>query len=305
MWIWIALIILICLTYYLKKSPSNPIVIDLIIYPIKSCGGIHLQSSEVNEFGMLYDRQWVLLSPDNKIVTQQDDTNLINLMPRVLEKNSNLSELELTYHGKSVQFKPQKIGEIIEFECKKAQCEGMDEGKDVSDYLEKVLQKPYRLVRVIKHRKMNEHPKYEGLVSDEHNSNFVNSAQFLVISEESHLKTKKMIPNDLKNDLDIGCFRANIIVRGCSPFEEETWARFRIGDIEFEGIGRCQRCKITTVHHKTLQYDPDFEPVTTLRSLNGNGTKAYLGMHCVRHTCGEIRVGQRVLVKETKKFPDI
>ena len=254
---------------------------------------------------MLYDRQWVLITPDNLIVTQSDDTNLLKLQPRLIEINSSLAAVELTYEAKKFSFEPKKVGEIIEFECKKVICEGLDEGLAVSSFLREALGKEYRLIRIMKPRQMNKHPKYQGIVSDNHNSNFVNSAQFLVISEASHDKTKAAVPNEFKDSMDIGCFRANIIVRGCTAFQEETWARFRIGDIEFEGIGRCQRCKTSTVNQKNLEYFDNFEPVSTLRKINGNGTKGYLGMHCVRHTCGEIRLGQEVIIKETRKFPDI
>ena len=306
MWIYliIASIIAIILGLLLKKKKSTPIVTDIVIYPIKSCGSIHLESVQIDDFGMLYDRNWVLLTPDNNIVTQREDTLLLKLQPKLNIKINTLVSVELTHDGKKIEFEPQKIGEIIEFECMKVKCEGIDEGSRVSSYLEEVFKKPYRLVRVIKHRQISAHPRYQSLVADNHYTNFTDCAQFLVISEESYMKTKESLPSS-KKDLEIGCFRGNIIVKGISPFEEDTWARFTIGDIEFEGIGRCPRCKVTTVHQEKLSYDDHFEPVATLRKINGNGTKGYLGMHCVRHNTGEIQVGQRVIVKATRKFPDI
>ena len=300
----IGFILILGLYYFLQKRKQSVYTVsDIIIYPIKSCGAIHLKSVKINEFGMLYDRQWVLITPDDKIVTQRDDTNLLKLQPVLHEKNDVLVSVDLIYENHKISFVPKKTGEILEFECMKAKTQGIDEG--VSEFLSSVFQKDYRLISIIKNRQINEHPRYQGLVADNHKTNFTDCAQFLVISEASFEKTKVSLPTDKQASLDMGCFRGNITVKGPSPFEEDTWARFSIENIDFQGIGRCPRCKVTTVNQKTLEYDDNFEPVNTLRKLNGNGTKGYLGMHCVRHNNGEIFINSRVFIKETKKFPDI
>lgn len=131
-------------------------------------------------------------------------------------------------------------------------------------------------------------------------------AQFLIISEESCEATRRALPAHKQNDIDMSVYRANIVVRGVNrPFEEDWWENFNIGDITFQSIGKCSRCKVTTVSPKTLEWDPNMEPVTTLRRLNGNGTKGYLGMHCVRKNNGKLRVGDEVRVVSRRKFPDI
>ena len=45
---------------------------EINIYPIKSLGGISLQSSVVEERGLKYDRSWVLVDESNKFFTQRD-----------------------------------------------------------------------------------------------------------------------------------------------------------------------------------------------------------------------------------------
>ena len=45
---------------------------EINIYPIKSLGGISLQSSEVEERGLKYDRRWVLVDESNTFFTQSD-----------------------------------------------------------------------------------------------------------------------------------------------------------------------------------------------------------------------------------------
>ena len=45
---------------------------EINIYPIKSLCGISLQSSEVEERGLKYDRRWVLIDDTNRFFTQRD-----------------------------------------------------------------------------------------------------------------------------------------------------------------------------------------------------------------------------------------
>lgn len=306
MWPYILFItISIALTIYFLRSKKSPTVTQLVIYPIKSCGAINLPSIRINEFGIVFDREWVLLTPDNNIVTQRENPSLLKLKPSLHTSENEIKSVELQFESQNFRFSPSKTGEIIQFECKSVQCEGVDEGEQVSRFLRKVFDKDYKMVRVFKHRQLNQHPRYKGLVPDDFKTTFVDSAQFLVLSEETFEKTKKSLPLEKQDNLDMIAFRGNIVVKGCSAFDEDTWARFRIGDVELQGIARCPRCKITTVNQKTLEYDDNMEPVTTLRKLNGNGTKGYLGMHCVRLSNGEIKLGQSVTIKKRDKFPDI
>ena len=295
----------ITLLVYFLKSKKPPTVTELVIYPIKSCGAITLNSIRINEFGIVFDREWVLLTPDNNIVTQRENPSLLKLQPSLNTSDNEIKSVELRFESLSFRFSPTKTGEVIQFECKSVQCEGIDEGEQVSKFLRKVFDKDYKMVRVFKHRQLNQHPRYKGLVPDDFKTTFVDSAQFLVLSEETFEKTKKSMPVEKQGNLDMIAFRGNIVVRGCPAFDEDTWSRFTIGDVELQGIARCPRCKITTVNQRTLEYDDNMEPVTTLRKLNGNGTKGYLGMHCVRLSNGEIKVGQSVNIKKRDKFPDI
>ena len=305
MLVYLGFVSVIFFIIYLVKRKSPPTVIDIVVYPIKSCAGIHLASAQINEYGILFDRYWVIVDQEKKLINQHINTSVLKLKPKLKVKNGILTSVELMYEDKTFEFLPQTIGEVIESEYLGVMNGGIDEGKNVASFLQEIFQQPYRLIRILRHRQINHHPRFRGTVGDENLTTFNSYAQFLILSEESHLKTKKSIQTSLKNELDIGCFRGNIIIRGVKPFEEDSWARFTIGEVEFEGIGRNPRCKSTIVHQETLKYDEHSEPLRTLRRINGNGAKGYLGMHCIRHNNGKIRLGQPVLVKEIRKFPDI
>ena len=43
----------------------------MVIYPIKSCGGIDVNEWELCETGLVYDREWCFINSDNKIMGQK------------------------------------------------------------------------------------------------------------------------------------------------------------------------------------------------------------------------------------------
>jgi len=56
-------------SFQLKMINYN--LTQINIYPIKSLGGISLQSSLVEERGLQYDRRWMLVDEQNKFITQR------------------------------------------------------------------------------------------------------------------------------------------------------------------------------------------------------------------------------------------
>ena len=60
-------------------------------------------------------------------------------------------------------------------------------------------------------------------------------------------------------------FRLNFLVKGCNPFEEDNWEWVKIGQVIFQNIRPCNRCKLTTINPETGIKHPKMEPLVTLR----------------------------------------
>ena len=60
---------------------SNLVLSKIFIYPIKSLGGISLQSTKAEERGLQYDRRWMLIDNKNCFMTQREfpQMTLINI----------------------------------------------------------------------------------------------------------------------------------------------------------------------------------------------------------------------------------
>ena len=46
-------------------------IAQLVVYPIKSCGGIAVESAEVDAFGIRNDRRWMIVDAEGRFLTQR------------------------------------------------------------------------------------------------------------------------------------------------------------------------------------------------------------------------------------------
>ncbi len=84
--------------------------------------------------------------------------------------------------------------------------------------------------------------------------------------------------------------RPNIHVEGVEGFAENDWigSRLRLGSVELDVVGRCERCVMTTIDPDSLEIDPD-----VLRRINDEFDSC-MGVLCDVVTAGELRVGDEV-----------
>ena len=75
---------------------------EINIYPVKSLGGISLQSAQVEERGLRYDRRWMLVDETNSFITQRScpqmasiKVEIKNEMLIVTHKQNKLSPLAI------------------------------------------------------------------------------------------------------------------------------------------------------------------------------------------------------------------
>jgi uncharacterized protein len=56
----------------LAEAPSGFHLSGLYVYPIKSCGGIAVMESNVDERGLRHDRRWMLVDEANQFISQRE-----------------------------------------------------------------------------------------------------------------------------------------------------------------------------------------------------------------------------------------
>ncbi|MBP8219264.1 MAG: MOSC domain-containing protein, partial [Aeromonas sp.] len=99
-------------------------------------------------------------------------------------------------------------------------------------------------------------------------------------------------------------FRTNLVASGTRPFEEDSWVRIRIGEVEFQVVKPCSRCIMTTVEAGTDRFNALKEPLATLtRYRRGEDGEVYFGQNLVALNEGWIETGSEIEVLETTRPP--
>lgn len=294
----VAAIIFLVIYTFLSKRQKPVIIMDLIYYPIKSCAGIHLAKAEITDYGIKDDRIWGIFE-NNSVIDQLSDPRLIKLQPsfRYTEKGEK-SHLILSYYkfpDFALEIKAN-YSQSQNFTLEGATGKYQDEGDQVAEYLKSVFGKDYRLGKLASARNMKETfdlntQNISGQIS------FASIGQVLISNFDSLERLRELVPHYLRSDINMQCFRPNIIVKHAKPFTEDTWENFSIGNIPFKYLKKCDRCRSVTIHQDTLKFEPNVEPLNTLRKHHGDGTKAYFGVYAMYLKPGFIKVGDLVKVR--------
>jgi hypothetical protein len=97
----------------------------------------------------------------------------------------------------------------------------------------------------------------------------------------------------LDEPLPVNRFRPSFVVDGCDAYAEDTWKRFRVGNVEFRTAGPCSRCTITTTNQLTAERGK--EPLRTLAMYRRDAkdpTDVNFGQNLIHETkSGTVRLG--------------
>ena len=117
---------------------------ELYVYPIKSLGGIPLQSATLSETGFEYDRHWMLIDPNGKFITQREEPKLV-LFTVTLSQDA----LSVAYKGDILKFqiKNSSLQDSILVSIFKEKVMALKEEKRVNDWFSKHLEREVYLVR--------------------------------------------------------------------------------------------------------------------------------------------------------------
>ena len=256
---------------------------EINIYPIKSLSGISLQSAEVEERGLKYDRRWVLVDETNTFFTQRDfpemaliKVSIENDGLRLRHKRKNIEHLLVPFN-----FEYSKAEEVVIW---RDTVTGEFYNKQIDEWFSEIIGIKCHLV------KMPESTKR--LVDESYAKNkivsFADGYPFMIIGQSSldDLNSRMDIP------LPMDRFRTNFVFTGGKPFEEDGWKKFKIGHVNFEAVKPCARCVITTTDQETAERYK--EPLLTLSKFRNFNNKVLFGMNLVCHSTGFVKVGDKI-----------
>ncbi|GAC16601.1 MOSC domain-containing protein [Aliiglaciecola lipolytica] len=255
------------------------------IYPIKSCGGISLTSSLVEQKGLEFDRRFVLTHENGKFITARTDSKLCIIQIQVNDNGlclnaPDMPELIIRYQDFAANYQNVQVwNDTIDAQYCNAEYD---------QWFSRYIGKPCKLM-YFGERSERQVKNSQSQVS------FADSYPFLLISNPS----LNELNSRLASHASMAQFRPNLVVDNCEAFAEDNWKRIRIGEVEFEAMKLCSRCIFTTIDPATGKRNADREPLNTLKSYRRNSKGEVLfGQNLIALNSGRISLNDQVVVIE-------
>lgn len=261
-------------------------VSGLFVYPVKSCGGISLNSAKITPRGFAYDRNWLVVDADGNFLTQRELRHLA-LVRTALEDHA----LVLTAPDMPAYRVPyDQTGERVPVSIWRDNGIGaVDQGDDVSEWLSSFLKTPVRLVRFADDAVRQVDQKYAPRETDQ--VGFADAYPFLLLSEES----LEDLNNRLDEPLPMNRFRPNIVIRGGGAYAEDQWRCIEINGIKFELVKKCARCVVTTTDQDSALRGK--EPLKTLATYRNSERGVLFGQNLTHQGEGSVHIGDSIRIE--------
>ncbi|XP_030060557.1 molybdenum cofactor sulfurase [Microcaecilia unicolor] len=274
-----------------RTSNGKPAtLVKIYLYPIKSCSAFEVSEWPVGMQGLLYDRNWMIVNQNGVCLSQKQEPRLCLIRPFLDLKQNNMVI-------KAEGMDPIKISLNDESGKQNRACQSKvcgdrvqtyDCGQMIADWLSLFLGRQCRLIQQTPDLSRNAN-KIKTAQSGVNPAllSLVNEAQYLLINTASILHLQQQTASSEEDEPEealrikglIERFRANLVITGSKPFEEEEWTEVSIGDLNFKVMKKCTRCQIICINQKTGERSNQL-----LQALSTyKGGKTTFGMYLMNH----------------------
>tara|TARA_R110000744_G_scaffold79260_3_gene155749 strand:- start:59 stop:1267 length:1209 start_codon:yes stop_codon:yes gene_type:complete len=272
---------------------SQAILQNIHIYPIKSSAGIELSNSWVEEFGLAFDRRFVIASPNGEFFTARTQPTLCLIQASLTSTGfrvtaPNMPTLVIEYHNLCQSYVAVNVWQDT---INGQQCQ-----ENINKWFSDYLNQPCQLLffgadsqRFVKNKSSQ--------------VGFADGYPLLLISQASLDNLNNQYKPNAES-IAMAQFRPNIVVSNCDAFAEDTWQHIRIGEVEFEIAKPCTRCIFTTINPETGEKHQQQEPLKKLKEYRQltNGDILF-GQNLVALNQGQIKRGDKVEVIKRQVAP--
>ena len=257
----------------------------LTIYPIKAAAGIPLAESEVDRFGLRYDRRWMVVDDTGEFLSQRSHPRLALVVPSIVNGNllvdaPGMPTLKLPLHPSSSVTTRVAVWDDV--------CSATWVGEHAATWFSEFLDCPCSLVHmaddVVRPADPTRAPEGSSV-------SFADGFPFLLISEESLADLNRR----LAQPLPMNRFRPNLVVAGGAPYAEDGWTDFEIAGVRLRVVKPCGRCVVTTTDQATGERGK--EPLRTLATYRKRDGEVFFGQNVVHENQGRLSRGDPVRVK--------
>lgn len=254
-------------------------VSELYGYWIKSCGGTLLQTAEVTARGINKDRHWMLVDSNDNFLTQRELPQLALIRPELTDQNLVLRAKGIE---STVEVPVETDGQRLQVKVWDDTCTAVIDSQEASAWFSSFLRVETTLVHMADDFTRLDR-KHIGQVG------FADGYPFLILSRESLDDLNERMVAKGAPRLPINRFRPNIVVEGCEPYAEDTWASMFVNGITYSVVKPCVRCPITTTDQETAQKYK--EPLNTLATYRKTKKGVIFAQNAINLGTGSINVG--------------
>jgi uncharacterized protein YcbX len=228
----------------------------LYVYPVKSCRGTPLARGTLTRSGMAHDREWMVVTPEGRFLTQRELPKLALVSPQLhdgalLLDAPGMARLELSLGDRSGERRPVVVWRDA--------CQSIDAGDGAAGWFSTFLGRPVRLVRFDESQRRRTDPHWSAGLEGE--TRFTDGFPLLVLSRASFDDLNSRLPHPLPLDR----FRPSLMIDGCEAYAEDRMAALEAGGVRIRIVKPCARCVITTTDQSTAERDGE-EPLRTLKT---------------------------------------
>jgi MOSC domain-containing protein len=263
----------------------------LNIYPIKSTKGIALAESEVDGFGLRYDRRWMVVDGSGQFLSQRSHPRLAVVVPSIERDKLRVDAPGMVTLEIPLDPSPTVTTGVTVWDDL---CSASWVGENAAAWFSEFLGCECSLVHMAEDTVRPADPMFAPSAS---RVSFADGFPFLLISEESLADLNRR----LAEPLPMNRFRPNLVVAGGRPYDEDRWTQLEIGGIRLRVVKPCGRCVVTTTDQTTGERGK--EPLRTLATYRKRDGEVRFGQNVVHEGTGRLRVGDTVILRGGDRGP--
>jgi len=233
-----------------KRKAEEVRIKRIIVYPIKSCRGVSVLSTNYEKKGLKGDRNYMFVrESDGMFLSSRKYPHFFLLAPDIPTDDGIL--IRFNHTGKSssvgdVNFshfvKRPTNPKLIDVEIWDHKTQAEDQGDEIADIITKWMQsvnENFPKIRLVRQADHIERPTpTEGVPV-----NFADAYPMLLLSESSINYLNGLIGDELAQDR----FRPNVVIEACSEWEEDEFTELYNDRDKFAFVKPCNRCVMPNI----------------------------------------------------------
>lgn len=251
-------------------------------FPVKALGGEQLQEAAIHAEGLVFDRQWMLVDEQNAMITQRTMPQLTGFASRIVDKSCIIYEKNTP--SNQISFHIHEITDnVVATKVWDNEVIANIASKEAGDWLTEKTGVQMKLVtngQQFSRWKTKGEAKLPLLFADGY--------PILVLSEDA----VRLLNEKLESPIGPDRFRANILLSGCSPHEEDDFDTLHINDVRLSLHTPCKRCQVICIDQDSGQLSK--EPTKTLSTYRKKGNNIMFGRNAGVSVGGIIKVGDQI-----------